>query len=76
MKKNTGDSGWLYYFIAVILILAGVFVEPLAAVLGILIVVASLITKLAESNAHQKLAKKAEEEVAKAQRQNQQEKAV
>ena len=76
MKKTNGDSGWLYYFIAVILILAGVFVEPLAAVLGILIVAASLVSRLVESNAHRKLAKKAEEEVAKAQQQNQQGKAV
>lgn len=66
MRKNSGDSGWLCYFIAVILILAGVFVEPLAAVLGILVVVASLISKLVESNAHRKLVKKAEEEIAKA----------
>ena len=68
MKKNSGDYGWLCYFIAVILILAGVFVEPLAAVLGILIVVASLISRLVEGNAHKKLVEKAEEEAAKAQR--------
>ncbi len=66
MKKNNGDNGWLCYFVAVILILAGIFVEPLAAVLGILIVVASLVSKLVESNAHKKLMKKAEEELAKA----------
>ena len=63
MKKNNGDNGWLCYFIAVILILAGVFVEPLAAVLGILIVVVSLVTKLVENSAHKKLVKKAEEEL-------------
>ncbi|MBQ8822030.1 MAG: hypothetical protein IJZ82_05265 [Lachnospiraceae bacterium] len=76
MKKNNSDNSWLIYFIAVILILAGVFVEPLAAVLGILIVVASLISKLVEGNAHHKLVKKAEEEALKAQQQVSQEKTV
>ena len=66
MRKTNGDNGWLCYFIAIVLILAGVFVEPLAAVLGILIVVASLISKLIENNAHKKLVEKAEEEAAKA----------
>ena len=77
MKNTTnGDSGWLCYFIAVILILAGIFVEPLAAVLGILVVVASLISKLAEASSHKKLVKKAEEEAAKMQSQSKQEKTV
>ncbi len=76
MRKANGDSGWLYYFVAVVLILAGVFVEPLAAVLGILIVVASLISKLVESNVHHKLAKKTEEEATKTQPVNEQSKIV
>ena len=66
MKKTNGDKVWLSYFVAVILILTGLFVEPLAAVLGILIVVASLVSKLIENNAHKKLMEKAEEEAAKA----------
>ena len=60
MRKTNGENGWLCYFIAVSLILAGVFVEPLAAVLGILIVVASLISKLLENSAHKKMMDEAE----------------
>lgn len=76
VKKTNGDNSWLIYFVAIILILAGVFVEPLAAVLGILIVIASLISKLMESSARHKLVKKAEEEAQKAQQQVTQEKTV
>ena len=57
MRKNNGDSSWLIYFISVILILAGVYVEPLAAVLGVLIVVVSLIVRIIESGARRRLEK-------------------
>ena len=76
MRRVNGDNGWLTYFTAVVLILTGFFVEPLAAVLGILIVVASLVSKLVESRAHRKLNKKAEEETMKVQKQAKQEKMV
>lgn len=66
MKRTNGDKAWLIYFIAVILIIAGIFVEPLAAVLGILIVIASLFAELVENHAHHKLVKKLDEEAAKA----------
>lgn len=75
MRKNNGDSSWLIYFISIILILAGIFVEPLAAVLGILIILASLLARISETRARKKLTRQAEKDLKKLQPQNE-EKAV
>lgn len=75
LRKNNGDGSWLIYFISIILILAGIFVEPLAAVLGVLIVLASLLARISETRAHKKLTRQAEKELKKLQPQNE-EKAV
>lgn len=50
MKKEKHEISWFNFVSGVVLICAGIFLEPLAAVLGILIVAVSMASEIIEKH--------------------------